>query len=365
MKQLDNYLILVINPGGTSTKIALFEGDDLRVSDNIRHSEAVLKDFDTPMQQSEMRAKAVRRFLKQNDIDVSTLSAVVGRGGPIAPMPSGTYLVDDALLDTIEKGEVMVNHVSLLGAPLAAAIASDANAVAFIVDPVCVDEMIEEAKLSGLPGIRRKPLSHALSLKAVARAAAQKLCRPFEELNLITVHLGSGFSVAAQALGRQIDHNDATASGPMSPTRAGDLPTIDFAKMCLSQNLSVDEIEKLLVRNGGWKAHLGTDDIREIYERIDERSEEARLVIDATLLQLTKEIGGLYAVLNGEVDAVVITGGVARSDRFIDELKTRLSWFSGPIYVFTAESEMLALAKGAIRVLSGEAQANSIGPYLR
>jgi butyrate kinase len=295
---------------------------------------------------------------------VTGLAAVAGRGGALAPVPSGTFLVDGAMLEAIRAGRVLVEHPSLLGAPMADRVAREAGCPAFVVDPVCVDELLPEARLSGLPALPRRALSHALSVKAAAREVAGRMGRPLEELDLIVLHLGSGFTVAAQRRGRQVDHNDATACGPMAPTRAGELPSLDFARLCFSGQITFEQVERMLVGEGGWRAHLGTDDVREIYRRVDAGDTAARLVLDATLHQLAKEVGGLLAVLSGRVDAIVITGGVARSERFVAELEARLAWIGAPLHVLPGENEMAALARGARRVLDGEIEALSVGPFL-
>jgi butyrate kinase len=236
-------------------------------------------------------------------------------------------------------------------------IAREAGCPAYTVDPVTVDELLEEAKLTGLPEIPRRPLSHALSVKAVSRLAAARLGRPLEELDLIVLHLGSGFTVAAQRRGRQVDHNDPTATGPMAPTRAGMLPSLDLARLCFADGATFQRVERRVVEDGGWTAHLGTDDVREIYRRVGEGDAGARLVLDATLHQLNREVGALYAVLEGRLDGLVLTGGVVRCDVFVGELTGRLSWMGAPVMVFPGENEMEALAMGALRALRGECAA--------
>ncbi|HUT78717.1 MAG TPA: butyrate kinase [Polyangia bacterium] len=356
--------ILVINPGGTSTKVALFDRERELFSLDVRHDPARLAAWGRVIEQLEFRLGTVRELLAERRVAIAGLAAVAGRGGALAPVPSGTFLVDEAMLGAIRKGRVMVEHPSLLGAPMADRLAREAGCPAFVVDPVCVDELLPEAKLSGLPSLPRRALSHALSVKAAAREVAARMGRSLEELDLIVLHLGSGFTVAAQRQGRQIDHNDATACGPMAPTRAGDLPSMDLARLCCSGALTFDRIERMLVGEGGWRAHLGTDDVREVYRRVDAGEAGARLVLDATLHQLAKEVGGLLAVLSGRVDAIVVTGGVARSERFVGELQSRLSWIGAPLHVLPGEHEMRALARGARRVLDGEIEAVSMAPFL-
>ncbi len=362
--QPEKQLILVLNPGGTSTKVALFASDEELWSIDVRHDPKRLADFERVVDQLGWRLETVRAALDEQRVDISSLAAVVGRGGALAPVPGGAFAVDAEMLDAIRSGRVLVEHPSLLGAPMADEISARAGCPAFIVDPVCVDEMLPEAKLTGLPEVPRRALSHALSVKSAAREVAGRLGRPLTELRLIVLHLGSGFTVAAQRRGRQIDHNDASANGPMAPTRAGDLPSLGFAELCFSGRFALERVERMLVGEGGWKAHLGTDDVREIYRRIDAGDERARLVLDATLLQLTKEAGGLLAVLEGRLDAIAVTGGVARSERFVQELRGRLSWIDAPWFTLAGEGEMKALARGARRALEGEIPAPSIAPYL-
>jgi len=364
-KNTDREKILVVNPGGTSTKIAVYRGEKSELSENVRHGAAELAKFARIYDQLDWRLEATRAILARAEISLRDLDAVVGRGAALAPVPSGVFAVDAAMLDAIRSGRVIVHHASELGAPMAHALAADSRCPAYVVDPVSVDEMLPEAKLTGLPQVPRRSLGHALSVKAASRHAAAQLKRPLSELDLIVAHLGSGITLAAQRRGREVDHNDPTATGPMAPTRAGGIPSLDLARLCFSGAKSFEEVERLLVSNGGWKAHLGTDDIREIYPRIDAGDAKARLVIDATLLQIAKEMGGLLAVLRGHVDAIVLTGGVARSERFVKELEERVAWIGAPFIVIPGEDEMLALAGGALRALRGEAEVMSVGPYLK
>jgi butyrate kinase len=356
--------ILVVNPGGTSTKIAVYRGEEAVFGENVRHDAAELARFAHIYDQLDWRLEATRAVLASAGIALGDLDAVVGRGAALAPVPSGVFAVDAAMLDAIRAGRVLVHHASELGAPLAHAFARGAGCPAYIADPVSVDEMLPEAKLTGLPQLPRRALGHALSVKAASRHAAAQLGRPLAELDLIVLHLGSGITVAAQRRGRQVDHNDPTATGPMAPTRAGGLPALDLARFVVASGMSAEALEELLVQNGGWKAHLGTDDVREIYARIDAGDASAKLVLDATQHQIAREAGGLLATLRGHVDAIVITGGVARSERFVHELEARLDWIGAPFVVIPGEDEMLALAQGALRALRGEAEAMAIGPYL-
>lgn len=356
--------VVVINPGGTSTKVAFYEGDREIFSTDIRHPAGDLSEFRSVLEQHGFRLAMVRRLLGDRCVDTSSLDAVVGRGGPVAPVTSGTYAVDEAMLSAIREGRVMVEHPSLLGAPMAHELARDSGCGAYIVDPVSVDEFTDEARLTGLPQIPRRALSHALSVKAAAREAARRLGRPTEDLNMVIMHLGSGITIAASRRGRQIDSTDASASGPMAPTRTGSLPALDLARLCFGGEHTLEQMKKLLVGKGGWMAHLGTDDVREIYARIDGGDERARTILDATLLQVAKEVAAMAAVLNGKVDALVVTGGIARSERFVKELLPRIDWLCPDTFVLPGENEMLALALGALRAVNGECDVLSMAPFI-
>jgi butyrate kinase len=365
MSRADQPEVLVINPGGTSTKIALFRREDEVFASDVRHPRAELDRFGSVIDQLDWRNGLIRAALAEQQVEIPGLAAVVGRGAPLEPVPSGTFVIDRPMLEAIRGGGVFVEHPSMLGPLIAHALATEAGCPAYVVDPICVDELTAAARLSGLPEIPRRALAHTLSVKAASRQAARELGRPLEELSLIVLHLGSGTTVAAEQRGRQIDANDASANGPMAPTRPGNLPALDLARLCFAGELGLEQVERKLVGGGGWIAHLQTDDIREIYRRIDRGDERARLVIDATLLQLAKEVGGLLAVLGGQVDGIVVTGGVARSDRFVDELGERLAWIDAPRFVYPGGNEMIAMARGALGVLDGEHEARSMAPYLR
>lgn len=357
--------VFVINPGGTSTKIALYIGSEAVFTQDVRHSATELAACPNVYGQLALRQKLVDQALQEHGVDVTSLSAVVGRGGALAPVPSGAFIVDEAMLALIRTGKVQVEHPSMLGAPLAKALADRAGCPAYIIDPVCVDEYLPESRLSGLPEVPRRSLTHALNVRAAAYELAACQGRRLDELDLVVAHLGSGFTIACLQHGRQIDSNDATASGPMAPTRAGTLPALDFARLCLSGRYTLAQLEKKLVAESGWMAHLATDDIREIYRRIDEGDAHARLVLDATLLQVSKEIAACFASLRGQVDAIVLTGGVCRSERFVTEVKERVEWLKTLVHVLPGENEMLALARGAGRVLAGQMEAQSVAGYLR
>ncbi len=348
--------ILVINPGSTSTKIALFEDENEVFSVNIPHSTEELSKFKRITDQYEFRKKLILDELAKRNVDLSTLSAVVGRGGLLKPIPSGTYRVNEKMLEDLRIG-VQGEHASNLGGIIADAIARPLDIPAFIVDPVVVDEMEPIAKISGLPQIERRSIFHALNQKCVARLAANELGKKYVEVNLIVVHLGGGISVGAHRKGKVVDVNNAlNGDGPFAPERAGGLPVWDAMQLALSGKYTKDELKKMLAGKGGMVAYLGTNDMREVNKRIAEGDEKAKLIKEAMAYQVAKEIGANAAVLEGKVDAIVISGGLAYDDDFVEMIKKRVE-FIARVMVYPGGDEMKALALGALRVLKGEEEA--------
>jgi butyrate kinase len=352
----NQFKILSINPGATSTKVALYLNEYPLKVETIRHSTEELSSFQGTLDQLEYRLKLVLEFLESNRTKVTELSAVVGRGGPFKALESGTYPVSEKMLSDIKSGKVQADHPSNLGALVAHELVSGTSVPAFIVDPVSVDEFIPEARISGLPQIPRISLGHALNTKMVARKAAKKLGRRYEELNLVIAHLGSGISVSSHLKGSMIDVNNANDMGPFSPQRTGALPVTGLAKLCYSGKYTLKEMIDLLTKKGGLLVHLGTDNVEEVQKRIDDGDEKAKLIFQAMIYQIAKEIGAMAATLDGKVDAVVLTGGIANSKRLTDAI-TRKVKFIAPVMVFPGEDEMEALTRGALRVLSGEEKA--------
>lgn len=350
----NDLVILAVNPGSTSTKVALYDGAEARFQHVIRHSDDVLAPFrDRPiLDQRGLRLEAVRGVLEGWGQDPAGLDATVGRGGLLRPLESGTYAVTDAMLDELgraPRGE----HASNLGAFLARALAEPAGCPAFIVDPVSVDEWDDVARLSGLAGLDRVCLSHALNTKAVAKRHAREAGVSYTELRLVVVHMGSGHSVSAHRNGRMVDVTNSREEGPFSTERAGTVPTVRLVERVLAEGLSFDDAERMLFREGGLHSYLGTRDLREIEARVDDGDERARVVFDAMAYQLRKAVGVMVAVLDGDVDAILLTGGMARSDRLVSALTPRLLWIA-PVHVYPGEDELQALAEGALRVLTGE-----------
>ncbi|MGC8575563.1 butyrate kinase [Caldisericum sp.] len=345
--------VFVVNPGSTSTKIAVFENENSLFEKTIRHSSEELKDFKSIIDQYDFRVNVIEKELKENGFDLRDFDAFVGRGGLLHPIESGTYRVnDDMLKDLMEcrYGE----HASNLGAIIAYNLAQKVHKPAYIVDPVVVDEMEPLARYSGLKGIERKSIWHALNQKAVARRAAKDLGKRYEDVNLVVVHLGGGISVAAHKKGRTVDVNNAlNGDGPFAPERAGGLPTISLVDLCMSGKYSYEEMKKMLAGNGGLVSHLGTNNALEVEERIEKGDSYARLVYEAMAYQVAKTVGEMATVLYGEVDAIVLTGGIARSQMLTDWIKERVS-FIAPVLIYPGEDEMRALLEGALRVLRGE-----------
>ena len=347
------YRILAINPGSTSTKIAIYEDKSLLFKKNITHNNEVINSFDQIIDQYSFRKDAILDALKEKNIKLNSFDAIVGRGGMLKPIKSGTYLVNDLMIDYVTKAE-RGEHASNLGCVLAKELADSINKPSFIVDPVSVDEMEEIARYTGMPEIKRQSLFHALNQKAVALKAAAKLEKNYHELNLIIAHLGGGISVGVHKDGRVIDVNNALdGDGPMSPERSGTVPMGPLYKMAFSGKFTLKEIKRKNYGSGGIVAYLGTNDGFELEKRIKAGDKEAAFILEVMCYQIAKEIGASSTVLKGKVDAIVLTGGLAFNDMIISLIKERVS-FIGKVIIFPGEDEMESLAYGALRVLNGE-----------
>jgi butyrate kinase len=358
------YRVLTINPGSTSTKVALYEDEHPLFVETIPHSAEEIAAFPHIADQYAFRRDAVLSLLDEHGIRLNSLDAVVGRGGILRPIPSGTYRVNEKMLDELRHPQER-EHASNLGAIIADEIARRAGVPAFIVDPVCVDEFDDIARISGLPEIERRSLSHALNLKTAARRAARELGKHYDEaasltgVNLVVAHLGGGISVTAHRRGRMVDVNQALdGTGPFAPERAGGLPVGDVIRLCYCGKYTYQEMIKKIAGRGGLVAHLGTNDAREVEWRIEAGDEHARLIYEAMAYQIAKEIGLMATVLKGDVDAIVLTGGMARSEMLVDWIVERVEWIA-PVMIYPGEDEMLAMAQGALRVLRGEEEAQN------
>jgi butyrate kinase len=348
--------MLVINPGSTSTKIAVYDDLSPVFVETLRHSAEEIAPYSTIFEQYDFRKDVILNAVKEKGVEIESLNAVVGRGGLLKPIEGGTYAVNDTMLDDLKVG-VLGQHASNLGGVIAYEIAKSLNAPSFIVDPVVVDEMEEVARISGMPEIDRVSIFHALNQKAVAKRYAKEKGVSYEDLNLVVAHMGGGISVGAHKNGRVVDVNNALdGEGPFSPERSGSLPVGALAKMCFSGKYTLDDIKKKITGKGGIVAYLNTNDARDVENMISEGNKEAELIFKAMAYQVAKEIGSSAAVLNGKVDAVILTGGLAYGKEYVQWIRERVE-FIAPVVVYAGEDEMLALAEGGLRVLSGEESA--------
>ncbi|WXR60263.1 butyrate kinase [Peptostreptococcaceae bacterium AGR-M142] len=348
--------ILAINPGSTSTKIAVYEDEKEIFEKTLRHSNEEIEKYETISAQMDFRREVIEQALVEANIKLEDLSAIVGRGGLLKPMAGGTYKVNEPMLKDLEVG-VLGEHASNLGGRIAHEMAQKVSIESFIVDPVVVDELTDVARISGNSNLERKSIFHALNQKATARRAAKELNKKYEETNIIVAHMGGGVSVGAHQNGIVVDVNNALdGCGPFSPERSGGIPAGDLVKMCFSGEHSLDEIKKMLKGNGGIVSYLNTNDAREVEAMIEKGDKKAQLVYKAMAYQIGKEIGACAAVLKGKVDAIVLTGGIAYSKMFTAWIVEMID-FIGEVKIYPGEDEMSALAMGALRVLNKEEEA--------
>lgn len=348
--------LLIINPGSTSTKIGIFEDAREIRSITLRHDNAVIEQFAHVIDQYAFRVEEIHRVLTEEKHRLEDFDAFVGRGGLLKPIPSGTYRVNEAMLEDLRKAE-NGEHASNLGAMIAHELASKHGKEAFIADPVVVDEMEALARVSGMAGIERKSIFHALNQKAVAKRFAKDQGQSYDNLRIIVVHLGGGISVGVHARGRVVDVNNAlNGEGPFSPERSGGVPSGQLVDLCFSGRHTKGEILKLLTGKGGFVGYLGTNDARAVEDRAAGGDKEARFYYEAMAYQVAKEIGAGATVLKGRLDAILLTGGIAYSKGFVEMVKERAG-FLAPVHVYPGEDELLALAEAAVRVLSGEEEA--------
>ncbi|MEW6724370.1 MAG: butyrate kinase [Bacillota bacterium] len=353
---MKKHRLLAINPGSTSTKIAIYDDDKPIFEKTLRHSADELAIFGGEItDQYEFRRQVIMDAVAEAGIGLDTLTAVVGRGGLLKPIPGGTYAITDRVIEDSRRG-VQGKHASNLGPILAKGIADQYNLPAFFVDPPCVDEFEPLARLSGVPEIPRRSLLHALNLKAVGRRVAADLGVRFDDLNLVMVHLGGGISCVPSKKGRFVDVNNATEEGPFSPERAGTVPCQELTKLCFSGKYTEKEILRRLVGQGGMVAYLGTNNAQEVVKRIQAGDSQARLVLETMAYQIAKEIGAMATVLKGEVDYVIVTGGLAHCEMLVDWVKERVGWIA-KVLVYPGEEELPSLVEGALRVLRGEEEA--------
>lgn len=349
-------LILAINPGSTSTKFSLFEEEKLVFEKSLRHTVEDLSCFEKITDQFDFRKDLIINELIDRKTDLNRIIAVVGRGGLVKPIESGVYKVNQKMKDDLKRGFSGV-HASNLGGLIADDIASSLpGATAYIVDPVVVDELQPVARISGHPEIERKSIFHALNQKAVARCYADSIGKRYEDLNLIIAHMGGGISVGAHKNGRVIDVNNAlNGDGPFSPERSGGLPSGQLVELCFSGKYSHSELMSMLTGKGGMMAYLGTNDFMEVCRNAENGDKKALLIRDAVSYQVGKEIGAMAAVLNGKVDAIILTGGMAHQKSNINSIKLMVEYIA-EVVVYPGEDELKSLVYNALLALDGKIQ---------
>lgn len=350
------YRILAINPGSTSTKVSVYENAIPLVEKNTVYTRAEISTCGSVIDQKDMRLNFVLSVLEEEGIDFASIDVVVARGGLVDPIDSGVYVINEHMLSDLENATAAV-HASALGGIIAFEVGKRFGIPAYVVDPIVVDELDQYAKLTGFPGIERKSIFHALNHKAVARRCAADLGEPYENSRFIVAHMGGGITVGAHRYGRVIDVNDAlSGEGTFTPERTGAVPAIPLIELCFSGAYTKQELIDIVIHKGGMTGYLGTNDLRKCEKLIKEGDEYAALVLESMAYQVSKEIGAMSAVLEGRVDAIILTGGLAYSNRFTGSIKQRVGLIA-PVKVYPGENEMQALVNGVLRVLRGEEKA--------
>lgn len=351
-----SYKILTINPGSTSTKIAIFEDAHESMTETLSHSSEELEEFATILDQLEYRFGKIMDFLASKGIKPQDLAAVVGRGGLLKPLVSGTYRINAAMLSDLRHSRYG-SHASNLGAILAGRIAKQAGCTGYIVDPVVVDELDPVARVTGRPEIEKRSIFHALNQKAVAKRFAKSINRHYSDLTLIVAHLGGGISIGCHYQGRVVEVNNALdGEGPFSPERAGTVQAGTFADEILAHRLTRETVAKMLAGRGGLVAHLGTNDAREVEKRIAAGDQDAELIYQAMAYNIARYIAAAAVPVRGKVDNILLTGGIAHSKMLTGKIKEYID-FIAPVVILPGENELQALAEGAYRVLAGEEEA--------
>ena len=348
--------LLAINPGSTSTKIAVFEGSKQIFLKNIKHTSEEIGAFAKITDQYEFRKNIILQEILNANIEIESIKTVVGRGGLVKPIPSGVYEVNEAMIADLKVG-ILGQHASNLGGLIANDIAkSIEGARAFIADPVVVDEFHDLARVSGHPLFERQSIFHALNQKAIARTHAKSQNKRYEDMNLIVAHLGGGISVGAHLKGKVIDVNQALdGEGPFSPERSGTLPVGALVKLCFNKKYSFVEIARMITGQGGYVAYLGTNDAYQVEKMAEAGDEKAKLIQEAMAYQVAKEIGAMSTVLMGKVDAILLTGGIAYGKPFVDSVIKRITHLA-PVQVYPGEDEMQALAMNGFMVINNEVE---------
>ncbi len=352
---MKEYNILTINPGSTSTKVAVFKNRELLLELTLRHCTEELSKFASVIDQFSFRKDIIVNAVKEAGIELNSLDVIIGRGGLVKSIPSGVYEINEALkadLLRCDRGE----HASNLGGLIADDIAKSIGVKAYIADPVVVDEMCDVAKVTGIKGIQRRSIFHALNQKAISRQYAEEIGREYEDLNLIVAHMGGGVSVGAHYKGQVVDVNDAlNGDGPFSPERAGSLPAGQLVELCFSGKYTQPEINKLLCGQGGFLSLINTTDSRDLTNLIGQGDEYAKLILDSFSYNVCKSIGAMFVVLKGSVDAIILTGGVANNPLVCKYITSMVSYLA-PVILKPGENELEALAFNALSVLEGKVE---------
>ncbi len=344
--------VLAINPGSTTTKVAIFEGEENLIQKDLIHERSELEKFHKITDQFNYRKDMIVNWVKEEGYSLEDFIAIVGRGGLIRSIPSGIYAVSDLMVEDLKIG-IQGEHASNLGGLISKAIGDEIGIPSYIVDPVAVDEFEDIARISGIKEIARKSLVHALNIKATAYRVAKEKNKKVEDLNMVIAHLGGGISIVPLRKGRIVDANDANEMGPFSPERSGSLPTSELAKLCFSGKYeSFKDFKPTIRGKGGLYSYLGTSDLREA-EKMMETDEYAKLIVDAMAYQIAKEIGAMATVIDGDVDCIILTGGMAYSEYLTSKVIKSVK-FIADVLVEAGEDEMRALNEGVLRVLDGE-----------
>lgn len=352
----DIYKILTINPGSTSTKIAVFDNNEQVFEKTLRHTAEEIGSYKNISDQFEFRKDVIEKELMKANIDLESLDCIVGRGGLLRPIKGGTYEVGNDMLEDLRIG-ISGQHACNLGGIIANEFSNELNIPAFIVDPVVVDELAPIARISGLANIERRSIFHALNQKATARRYADEVDKKYADLNLIVAHMGGGISVGAHEKGMVIDvANALDGEGPFSPERSGGVPVGSLVELCYCGKYTLYDMKKLITGRGGLVSYLNTNDVRDVEALVEKGDEKAKVIYEAMAYQIAKEIGSCAVVLSGNVDAILLTGGIAYSKKFTKMIEDRVK-FIADVKVYPGEDEMIALALGGLRVMKGEEKA--------
>ncbi len=354
-KNEKKYRILVLNPGSTSTKVSLFENMECLFTESVFHDSSILKGFSHINEQLDYRMEFVWKMLEERNVDLTGIDAIVGRGGGCYSVVSGTYLVDDLLLKHNKAIKSGIHHASVLGIQMAYEVQKRYGGTMFMVDPPMVDEFCDLARVTGVDGIYRKARNHVLNLKAAARTHAAAIGRRYEDCNFIVCHIDGGISITAHEKGRMIDGNDASGGeGPFTPTRMGSMSVVDI--LCFLETGTVEELKRLCSQTGGFSSYFGTSNSDIVHQMAEEGNPKAVRVWDAMIYQINKYIGSMAVSLKGNVDGIILTGGLVRFDDLVEKIKAGCQWIA-PVASYPGEFEQERMAEGALLVLRGEEEA--------